>query len=59
MAKSATINKRKYNNKVYSPLTVWLPKELVAEFKEACTSREVSQASVFKKAMEDFIDEEG
>lgn len=55
MAKSATINKRKYNNKVYAPLTVWLPKELVAEFKEACVEREVSQASVVKEAMEKFL----
>lgn len=55
MAKSATINKRKYNNKVYSPLTVWLPKDLVAEFKEACAEREVSQASVVKEAMEKFL----
>ena len=55
MAKSATINKRKYNNKVYSPLTVWLPKDLVAEFKEACVEREISQASVVKEAMEKFL----
>ena len=55
MAKSATINKRKYNNKVYSPLTVWLSKELVAEFKEACTAKGVSQASVIKEALERYL----
>lgn len=58
MAKSATINKRKYNNKVYAPLTVWLPKDLVAKFKEKCIQTGISQASVVREAIERFLKED-
>lgn len=57
--KTSTEVKRRYNNKVYSPIHAELPSELVLEFKAKCVERGVSQASVFKKAMEDFIAEEG
>lgn len=50
--------KRRYNNKVYSPVRAQLPKELVAVFKEVCKKRGVSQASVIKKAIEQFLNEE-
>lgn len=56
--KTSTAVKRRYNSKAYSTVQAWLPKDLVAEFKEACLKRGVSQASVFKKAMEDFLAEE-
>ena len=56
--KAATAAKRRYNNKVYSQVRVELPKDLVARFKEECKQCGVSQASVFKKAMEDFIAED-
>ena len=49
--------KRRYNNKVYSPVAAQLPKELVANFKEACKKRGISQASVIKKAIEQFLNE--
>lgn len=47
--------KRRYNNKVYSTVSAELPKELVAQFKELCKSEGISQASVIKSALEDFI----
>ena len=47
--------KRRYNNKVYSMIQAQLPKELVAKFKVACKERGVSQASVLKKAIEEFL----
>lgn len=47
--------KRRYNNKVYSMIQAQLPKELVADFKVACKERGVSQASVLKKAIEEFL----
>lgn len=34
-----------------------LPKELVSEFKEICKEKNISQASVFKSAIEKFIEE--
>lgn len=49
--------KRRYNNKVYSTVQVQLPKELVAEFKELCKVKGVSQASVIKSALEQFIND--
>ena len=60
MAKTHTSSavKRRYNNKVYSPVTVYLPKDLVAQFKEQCVTREVSQASVVRAAIEQFLAEE-
>jgi len=60
MAKTHTSTevKRRYNNKVYSRIYAELPSELVIAFKEKCAERGVSQASVFKKAMEDFIAED-
>lgn len=56
--KTSTAVKRRYNEKVYTKIQAQLPKDLVAQFKEACLKRGVSQASVFKKAMEDFLAEE-
>ncbi len=47
--------KRRYNNKVYSTIKAELPKELVAEFKELCKAKGVSQASVIKSAITEFI----
>ena len=59
MAKTKTSSsvKRRYNNKVYSPVTAYLPKDLVAEFKERCAERGVSQASVVREAIEKFLAE--
>lgn len=56
-AKTSTAVKRRYNNKTYSVAQAWLPKDLVAEFKAKCEEVGVSQASVFKEAMEKFIAE--
>ena len=47
---------RKYNNKVYSSILVELPKDLVARFKEKCKAEGVSQASVIKEAIEEFLE---
>jgi len=53
--KSSTAAKRRYNEKTYTMLAAQLPKELVAEFKEKCKEKGVSQASVLKLAIEDYI----
>lgn len=55
---TSTEIKRRYNNKVYSKIQAELPSELVIEFKAKCVERGISQASVFKKAMEEFIAED-
>ncbi len=48
--------KRRYNSKAYGTVTVYADKELVAEFKELCKEKGISQAQVLKQAMQDFID---
>ena len=52
---TSTAVKARYNAKVYSHITVQLPKELVAAFKEKCTAEGVSQASIIKAAIENYI----
>lgn len=56
-ATTSSAVKRKYNNKVYSVVKAELPKELVADFKELCKEKGVSQASIIKNALEEFINE--
>ena len=38
-----------------SQIAVRLPKDLVAEFKAKCNAENVSQASIFRQAIEDFL----
>lgn len=54
---SRTATQRKYNNKVYATVKVELPKEIVRQFKEKCKKEGVSQASIVREAMENFIKE--
>lgn len=53
---TSTDVKRRYNEKVYAKITFSAPKDLVAEFKEVCSSNGLSQARVFKDAMQKIID---
>ena len=52
---TSTAVKNRYNNKVYSQLSVKLPKDLVSDFKEKCAAEGVPQAQVIKKAIEEFL----
>lgn len=52
---TSTQVKARYNKKVYSTISVQLPKELVANFKEKCKVEGVSQAQIIKKAVEDYL----
>ncbi len=49
--------KRRYNDKVYSVVKAELPKDLVTEFKELCKKKGVSQASIIKSALEQFVND--
>ncbi len=53
--KTSTAAKRRYNEKTYTMLAAQLPKELVAEFKEKCRRQGVSQASIIKLAVENYL----
>ncbi len=50
--------KNRYNNRVYGSVTARLPKELVQAFKEKCAAKGISQAQIFKKAIEQFLEEQ-
>ena len=55
-SKTSTDVKRRYNEKTYTKIQFQAPKDLAADFKEACDRQNVSQASVLKDAMQDFVD---
>lgn len=55
---TSTAVKQRYNDKTYDVIRASIPKELAAAFKERCTERGVSQASVIKAAVERFLAEE-
>lgn len=52
---TSTEVKRRYNEKVYSRVSISAPKDLVAAFKKKCEENGESQASVLKKAMQDYL----
>lgn len=53
---TSTEVKRRYNEKVYSQISFPAPKDLVEEFREICRNIGISQASVFKKFIADFVE---
>ena len=54
--KTSSTVKNRYNNKVYTPILVRVPKEMAARFKEKCAETGVSQAQIVKQAIEQFLD---
>ncbi len=52
---TSTEVKSRYNKKVYTPVSIRVPKDLAELFKAKCIEEDVSQAEVLKKAMENFI----
>lgn len=53
--KTSSAVKQRYNQKTYGAVTAYLPKELVADFKEKCAAEGVPQAQIIKKAIEEFL----
>lgn len=53
--KTSTQVKTRYNQKVYDVISVRIPKDIAAAFKEKCAADGVPQAQVFKKAIEEFL----
>ncbi|WP_176790397.1 hypothetical protein [Ruminococcus bromii] len=53
---TSTEVKRRYNEKVYSQISFSAPKDLVEEFRILCKEMEISQASVFKRFIGEFIE---
>lgn len=53
--RTSTAVKQRYNEKVYDVISVRIPKELAAQFKEKCAERGDSQAGIIKQAIADYI----
>jgi len=53
--RTSTDVKRRYNEKTYDVIRANIPKELAARFKEKCMQNGESQASVLKKAIEEYL----
>lgn len=51
---SAAVRDR-YNAKTYDVISVRIPKELAAQFKEKCQLTGDSQAGIIKKAIEEYL----
>jgi predicted DNA binding CopG/RHH family protein len=53
--KTSSAVKQRYNQKTYSAVTAYLPKELAAAFKAKCAAEGIPQAQVIRKAVEEFL----
>lgn len=49
--------KRIYNDKAYARIYADLPKELAAKFKETVAANGTSTAAVFRKSLEEYLDD--
>lgn len=56
--RTSTAVKNKYNAKVYDKITFAVPKAMAQEFKAKCAENGDSMASIFKSAMQAYLDEE-
>ncbi len=56
--RTSTQVKDRYNKKVYTQLNVKVPKETAVKFKTKCDTECVPMAQVFKKAIDDFLNEQ-
>lgn len=54
---TSTQVKARYNKKTYTLITANIPKALAQEFKDKCSVENISQASIIKKAIENFLSE--
>lgn len=57
-SRTSTEVKTRYNNKVYDVISVRVPKEMAAAFKEKCQETGTAQAQILKKAIEDYLQAE-
>lgn len=52
---TSTAVKQRYNKKVYDTISVRVPKELAAAFREKCVAEDIPQAQIIKAAIEIFL----
>ncbi len=56
--RTSTAVKRKYNDKTYTRVNAYLPKELAAKFKTKAQNEGISVASIIRKAVEEYVGED-
>lgn len=54
-SKTSTEVKTRYNNKTYDVISVRVPKEMAAAFKQKCVETGIPQAQIVKNAIADFL----
>jgi len=54
---TSTAVKNRYKYKMYTRIPYEAPKELAARFKAKAKAKGVTMSSIFRKAIEDFLDE--
>ena len=52
---TSTAVKARYNKKVYDRITLSVPKETAARFREKCRAEGVSQAQILKAAIDEYL----
>lgn len=55
--KTSSAVKQRYNQKTYSAVTAYVPKDTAAAFKAKCAAEGIPQAQIIKKAIEQFLNE--
>lgn len=55
-SRTSTEVKTRYNNKTYDVISVRVPKEMAAAFKQKCSETGIPQAQIVKKAIAGFLD---
>lgn len=53
--RTSTEVKTRYNNKTYDVISVRVPKEMAAAFKQKCVETGIPQAQIVKNAIADFL----
>ena len=54
-SKTSTQGKARYNQKVYDSISVRVPNDLAAAFREKCAADGIAQAQIIKQAIEQFL----
>lgn len=54
---TSTEVKNRYNQRVYDQINFKIPKKTAAKFKAKCEAKNIPQAQVLKKAIDDFLNE--
>ena len=53
---TSTQVKARYNQKTYSAITAYVPKETAQAFKEKCAAKGIPQAQIIKEAIRVFLE---